>query len=135
MLMICTSQKPTAAFCQTFIFVSLLFLILALLAPLAVAQDESLTFDPHPLRPAEMSSPRDTLRSFISNTNEAIQAWRAGESRGAVRHPAQRVIETFDFSQLQVGTFPQPLMDKAEKRGRTVISMKNDWKTIFALDD
>jgi phosphoglycolate phosphatase-like HAD superfamily hydrolase len=32
----------------------------------------------------------------------------------------------------KVGTFPQALYDEAEQRGWTVISMKNDWKTIFS---
>jgi phosphoglycolate phosphatase-like HAD superfamily hydrolase len=31
------------------------------------------------------------------------------------------------------GTFPQSLMDESKKKGWTVISMKNDWKRIFAL--
>jgi phosphoglycolate phosphatase-like HAD superfamily hydrolase len=31
----------------------------------------------------------------------------------------------------KVGTFPQALMDEAEQKGWVVISMKNDWKTIF----
>ena len=31
-----------------------------------------------------------------------------------------------------VGTFSQALMDEARERGWTVISMKNDWRTIFA---
>jgi phosphoglycolate phosphatase-like HAD superfamily hydrolase len=30
------------------------------------------------------------------------------------------------------GTFPQSLMDEAEKKGWVVISMKDDWKQIFA---
>jgi hypothetical protein len=30
-----------------------------------------------------------------------------------------------------VGTFSDALMAEATKRGWTVISMKNDWKTIF----
>jgi phosphoglycolate phosphatase-like HAD superfamily hydrolase len=30
------------------------------------------------------------------------------------------------------GTFPQSLMDEANKKGWVVISMKNDWKTIFS---
>jgi len=30
------------------------------------------------------------------------------------------------------GTFPQSLMDEANKKGWIVISMKNDWKTIFS---
>jgi hypothetical protein len=34
----------------------------------------------------------------------------------------------------KVGTFSQALMDSAEASGWTIISMKNDWKTIFAGD-
>jgi phosphoserine phosphatase len=33
-----------------------------------------------------------------------------------------------------VGTFPQALMDEAKKNGWIVISMKNDWKRIFAFE-
>ena len=35
----------------------------------------------------------------------------------------------------KVGAFPQALYDKAQKSGWTVISMKNDWKQIFAFGD
>ena len=34
----------------------------------------------------------------------------------------------------KVGTFTQALMDEAKERGWIVISMKNDWKTIFAAE-
>jgi hypothetical protein len=34
----------------------------------------------------------------------------------------------------RVGTFPQPLYDEAKKQGWPVISMKNDWKRIFAFE-
>ena len=34
----------------------------------------------------------------------------------------------------QVGTFTQALYDEAKKDGWTVISMKNDWKKIFAFE-
>lgn len=34
----------------------------------------------------------------------------------------------------KVGTFTQALHDQAEKQGWTVVSMKNDWKRIFAFD-
>lgn len=34
----------------------------------------------------------------------------------------------------RIGTFPQPLYDEARKAGWTVISMKNDWKRIFAFE-
>jgi phosphoglycolate phosphatase-like HAD superfamily hydrolase len=33
-----------------------------------------------------------------------------------------------------IGTFPQALYDKAKANGWSVISMKNDWKRIFAFD-
>ncbi|MFO1477810.1 MAG: HAD family hydrolase [Verrucomicrobiota bacterium] len=42
--------------------------------------------------------------------------------------PAQGLPET------KVGTFPQALYDQAKKDGWTVISMKNDWKQIFAFE-
>jgi phosphoglycolate phosphatase-like HAD superfamily hydrolase len=35
----------------------------------------------------------------------------------------------------KVGTFSKPLFDEAKKEGWTVISMKNDWKRIFAFDE
>ena len=34
----------------------------------------------------------------------------------------------------KVGTFTQELFDEAKKDGWTVISMKNDWKRIFAFE-
>ena len=34
----------------------------------------------------------------------------------------------------KVGTFTQELYDEAMKDGLTVISMKNDWKRVFAFD-
>ena len=42
--------------------------------------------------------------------------------------PAQRTSRT------KVGTFTQALYDEAKKDGWTVISMKSDWKRIFAFD-
>jgi hypothetical protein len=35
----------------------------------------------------------------------------------------------------KVGTFSRGLMDEAKKRGWTIISMNNDWKTIFPEGD
>ena len=42
--------------------------------------------------------------------------------------PAQGLPKT------KVGTFTQALYDEAKAKGWTVISMKNDWKRIFAFD-
>ena len=43
--------------------------------------------------------------------------------------PAQGLPNT------KVGAFTQPLYDQAQKHGWIAISMKNDWKRIFAFDD
>src|SRR6266550_3658736 len=40
-----------------------------------------------------------------------------------------------DLPDTKVGTFPQALYDTAKKDGWTVISMKNDWKKIFAFEN
>ena len=42
--------------------------------------------------------------------------------------PAQGLPDT------KVGTFPQELYDEAMKDGWIVVSMKNDWKRIFAFE-
>jgi phosphoglycolate phosphatase-like HAD superfamily hydrolase len=42
--------------------------------------------------------------------------------------PAQGLPDT------RVGTFPPALYDEAKRDGWTIISMKNDWKRIFAFD-
>jgi hypothetical protein len=42
--------------------------------------------------------------------------------------PAQGLPDT------KVGTFTPALYDEAKKKGWTVISMRNDWKRIFAFD-
>ena len=34
----------------------------------------------------------------------------------------------------EVGAFTQALYDEAKKKGWTVISMKNDWKKVFAFE-
>jgi phosphoserine phosphatase len=43
--------------------------------------------------------------------------------------PAQGLPDT------KVGTFTQALYDEAKKQGWTVISMKNDWKQVFAFEN
>ena len=43
---------------------------------LASGQETNAVVDPYPLRPPDISSPRDTLRSFLANADKAIEAWR-----------------------------------------------------------
>jgi MscS family membrane protein len=110
-------QQPMAGLSRVFMFVSRLLLILALSAPLAVAQDNSAAFDPYPLRSADTSSPQDTLRSFIANINQAVQNWQAGMPREAVIRAAQRAHETIDYSQL-------PGRGRRTKEVETVLLLK-----------
>ena len=41
---------------------------------------------------------------------------------------------TLGLPDVKLGAFPQPLHDQAQKDGWTVVSMKNDWKQIFAFE-
>jgi hypothetical protein len=43
--------------------------------------------------------------------------------------PAQGLPET------KVGRFPQELYDEAKRKGWTIISMKDDWRRVFAFDE
>jgi len=42
--------------------------------------------------------------------------------------PAEKLPDT------KVGTFPQALYDEAKRKGWTIISMKNDWRQVFAFE-
>jgi MscS family membrane protein len=56
--------------------------------------------DPHPLAPADTSSPRDTLLGFEANITRALRAWQAGEPRDAVLRYGRLAFSAFDFSHL-----------------------------------
>jgi len=62
------------------------------------SQGAKIAADPHPLRPPETSSPRQTLQTFLSRTDRAVEAWRQGalDSRG-VRNVLD-AVETLDYS-------------------------------------
>ncbi|MGH6916575.1 MAG: mechanosensitive ion channel family protein, partial [Geminicoccaceae bacterium] len=61
---------------------------------------QAVDFEPYPLEPPNTSSPRDTLRSFLSNTNEAAQRWRTEDNMTVVNHPARRAMRCLNLSQL-----------------------------------
>jgi MscS family membrane protein len=81
-----------------------LLLIFLFVGPHALAQPDLLggLQDPYPLRAADTSSPRDTLRSFTRDFNQAVDAWRNDRSRADVLRPLLRAAETFDFTELPV---------------------------------
>ena len=109
--------QTIARISRSFLFGARLVLLLLTLAPVASAQDENALVDPYPLRSADTSSPRDTLRSFNASINETIQAWRAGESQEAIQRPGRRTFETIDFSQL-------PKRGKYVRQLETVLLLK-----------
>jgi MscS family membrane protein len=76
-----------------------LFLLLpapALAAP--AAQDAGV--DRHPLRPADTSSPRATLHSFLENAREIVTRVQAGLPPANRRRAFSRLLETLDLSGL-----------------------------------
>lgn len=73
-------------------------LLLALAAPMSGAELYLDTEpDPNPLRPADTSSPRDTLRSFLENANEAVDAWRRDELDAKSTRAYLRAMQTLDL--------------------------------------
>ncbi|WP_455379500.1 mechanosensitive ion channel family protein [Petrachloros mirabilis] len=54
--------------------------------------------DPYPLRPPDTSSPRQTLRSFITNADFAIKTWLQGPLGSRGMRTLLAAFETMDFS-------------------------------------
>ncbi|MCB1855582.1 MAG: mechanosensitive ion channel [Halieaceae bacterium] len=69
-----------------------------LFASLAAAQAGEAGFDPYPLRPADTSSPRDTLQTFLADSTTALDAWRLGAVSLASARALERALDTLDFS-------------------------------------
>ena len=112
-----TTRMPMVGLSRVLMSVSLLLLIVAVAAPVVVAQDAEADFDPNPLRPADTKSPRDTLRGFNSSITKALQAWRAGEPWEVVQEHESRAMEAVDFSQLPKG-------GRFEEQVETVLYLK-----------
>lgn len=75
-------------------------LLACLIVPLAVSGPSAFAeaSDPHPLRPANTSSPRETLQSFLADSNEVIADWRRGEMTETSFQAHHRAVETLDLS-------------------------------------
>ena len=74
------------------------FILLALAAPMAVAQGTGEQVDPYPLRRADTSGPRAILRSFLDNSEAALEEWRADPGGRAKVRPFLIAAQTLDFS-------------------------------------
>ena len=73
---------------------------------------------------------RQMLEYTKAATVRGCRCWCCTTTRSGsmLTGPAQGLPDT------KVGTFPQALYDEAKKQGWVVISMKNDWKKIFAFE-
>jgi len=97
------SEKPTAVL--TYISGLSIVLIVAfiLFVPVASAQDNNNANDLDPLRPADTSSPRDTLHSFLTNANQFIEAVRQDNRNEQSFRAYRRASQTLDFSNVPEG--------------------------------
>jgi MscS family membrane protein len=93
--MLRTIKKPGVLFST---LVSVLFLLLALSVPVVKAQDNNTASELAPLRPADTSSPRDTLRSFLSDINLFISDYRQGSRSEQTYQAYRRASQALDYS-------------------------------------
>lgn len=88
------------------VFLAALFTLAVASSNVAANEDFFGTLDePYPLRTADTTSPRDTLRSFIREMKDGLQAWKNNEDRAAYVEPLLRASQTLDVSEL--GTYRQ----------------------------
>jgi len=97
-----TWRTGTVDHFRSIAFVWGLALLLFLPCEQASAQSDLLAGleEPYPLRAADTSSPRDTLRSFMRDFSEAVDAWRSGKSQAEILRPLERAADTFDLSEV-----------------------------------
>ncbi len=98
-----TTDRPIAARLRALMLVSLFAFVLS--APVAGAQAAKDNIDLHPLLPPDTSSPRATLRSFLTNANEAIDDWRqtSGEMSPTGYRALHRAVQTLDLGRTPDG--------------------------------
>ena len=81
------------------LYVAALLVTLALFAPRVGAQDTQAGLEPDPLRPADTSSPRDTLRSFLADVEVLVgELSQDGEMAPETARAYLRAVETLDLS-------------------------------------
>jgi len=76
----------------------LLLASIALVPVIAAAQSQDPASDPFPLQRADLSSPRDTLRSFLTDMADVIESWNQGARDNRSIRSGRRAIETLDLS-------------------------------------
>ncbi len=108
------SRMPLRVGFWVFIFS---LLMLPLLGTAEAAAESTEAFDPDPLRPADTSSPRDTLRTFNASITKSVQAFWAARPEEEIARASLHAEETFDFSQL-------PARGRGVKKVETILYLK-----------
>ncbi len=100
-----TNNIPIVGLSRVLISVSLVLAILAPVGSVAIAQQTGTDFDPKPLRPADTSSPRATLSSFLANITEVMEDWRRSPDApsDAALRAYDRAVQTLDLSATPAG--------------------------------
>lgn len=86
-------------------YAALALLLLVALAPGTWAQEDATEYgDLNPLHPADTSSPRDTLESFLELSSEIVAIWMSADDISDRHHVLFRGLrETMDFSATPYG--------------------------------
>ncbi len=84
-------------------------LLLGSMPPPSARADEAAgaIADANPLEPADTSSPRDTLESFLANFHEAVVRWQGGASLQAVEGPLIRALRCLDLSDVPEAAYDE----------------------------
>jgi hypothetical protein len=113
--------------------------------PILIKEPELMFNDNNTLKPEgiHLMIGRRPYAAFGNSTGDRQMLEYTGAGKGArlmmlvLHDDAQREYAYGPVQGLpdtKVGTFNQALYDEAKKKGWTVISMKNDWKRIFAFE-
>ena len=99
--MICSAEKTIQVGARCGAVACLFFLFLVLPSPQGLAANAR--FDPDPLRPADTSSPRATLNSFIADSNQFIDDSRKDKVGEKSFRAFFRASQALDFSTTREG--------------------------------
>ncbi len=92
------SQEKARALRRIALASTLMLLFVAIWLPITTAQEAEQDTDPFPLRPADTSSPRATLQTFLTNVEDVIDGlWRETLKPADIR-AYDRAVRTLDFT-------------------------------------
>jgi MscS family membrane protein len=99
-LMIVTRCSLPCIFRNVVLAICTFLVVLNVLISSQLAAYAATELDSYPLRPADTSSPRDTLNSFLTYLDKAIKAWETGQAIEVRVRNFDRAASTFDTSRM-----------------------------------